>query len=43
MKRAITYRTFDLLRHGHINLPLCARALGDYLVAVPSADELNSN
>ncbi|MTV91784.1 adenylyltransferase/cytidyltransferase family protein, partial [Streptococcus pneumoniae] len=28
MKRVITYGTFDLLHHGHINLFLLAKELG---------------
>lgn len=43
MKRIITYGTYDLLHHGHINLLQRARALGDYLIVVLSTDEFNWN
>lgn len=32
MKKIITYGTFDLLHHGHINLLKRAKALGNYLI-----------
>ncbi len=41
MKKVITYGTFDLLHHGHINLLERAAALGDYLVVAISTDEFN--
>lgn len=43
MKRVITYGTFDILHHGHINLLKRAKALGDYLVVAVSTDEFNFN
>ena len=43
MKRVITYGTFDLLHHGHINLLRRARELGDYLIVALSTDEFNWN
>jgi len=41
MKKVITYGTFDLLHHGHINLLRRARALGDHLTVALSTDEFN--
>ena len=41
MKKIITYGTFDLLHHGHINLLRRARALGDHLTVALSTDEFN--
>lgn len=32
MKKVITYGTFDLLHHGHLNILRRARSLGDYLI-----------
>jgi glycerol-3-phosphate cytidylyltransferase len=39
--KVITYGTFDLLHHGHINLLRRAKELGDYLVVAISTDEFN--
>lgn len=41
MKRVITYGTFDLLHHGHINILKRAKELGDFLIVVLSTDEFN--
>jgi len=41
IKRIITYGTFDLLHHGHINLLRRCRALGDHLTVALSTDEFN--
>ena len=41
MKKILTYGTFDLLHHGHINLLQRARALGDHLTVAVSTDEFN--
>ena len=38
MKTIITYGTFDILHHGHINLLKRARALGDRLIVGLSSD-----
>jgi len=41
MRKVLTYGTFDLLHHGHINLLKRAKELGDYLVVGLSSDEFN--
>lgn len=41
MSNVITYGTFDLLHHGHINLLRRARALGTHLTVALSTDEFN--
>jgi len=41
IQRVITYGTFDLLHHGHINLLRRCRALGDHLTVALSTDEFN--
>lgn len=40
-KRVITYGTYDILHHGHINLLKRAKALGDELIVMLSTDEFN--
>lgn len=42
MKKVITYGTFDLLHHGHVNLLKRARDLGDHLTVALSTDEFNA-
>jgi glycerol-3-phosphate cytidylyltransferase len=42
MTKVITYGTFDLLHHGHINLLQRARELGDHLTVALSTDEFNA-
>lgn len=42
MKKIITYGTFDLMHHGHINILKRAKELGDYLVVGLSTDEFNA-
>lgn len=42
MKRIITYGTFDLLHHGHINILKRAKEMGDYLIVGLSSDEFNA-
>ncbi|MFD1031343.1 glycerol-3-phosphate cytidylyltransferase [Metaplanococcus flavidus] len=43
MKKVITYGTFDLLHHGHINVLKKAKQLGDYLIVGLSSDEFNAH
>lgn len=42
MKKVITYGTFDLIHHGHINILQRAKDLGDYLIVGLSSDEFNA-
>ncbi len=39
----ITYGTYDLLHHGHLNIFESAKALGDILIVGVSTDEFNSS
>jgi glycerol-3-phosphate cytidylyltransferase len=41
-KKVITYGTFDLIHHGHINILRRARELGDYLIVALSTDEFTA-
>jgi glycerol-3-phosphate cytidylyltransferase len=43
MKTVITYGTYDLFHHGHLNLLRRAKALGDILIVGLSTDEFNRN
>lgn len=41
MKKVITYGTYDLLHHGHINLLKRAKSLGDYLIVGVTTDRFD--
>lgn len=41
MRKVITYGTFDLIHHGHINILKRAKRYGDYLIVGLSTDEFN--
>ncbi|GEN57747.1 glycerol-3-phosphate cytidylyltransferase [Halolactibacillus alkaliphilus] len=42
MRKVITYGTFDLIHHGHINILRRAKDLGDHLTVAISSDEFNA-
>ena len=42
MKKVITYGTFDLIHHGHINILRRAKEMGDYLIVALSTDEFTA-
>lgn len=42
MKKVLTYGTFDLLHHGHINILRQAKEMGDHLTVAISSDEFNA-
>ncbi len=41
MRKVITYGTYDLFHHGHVNIIKRAKELGDYLIVGISSDEFN--
>lgn len=42
-KKVITYGTYDLFHHGHLNLLTRARVLGDHLTVAISTDTFNAS
>jgi glycerol-3-phosphate cytidylyltransferase len=42
MTKVLTYGTYDLLHHGHVNLLRRARELGDHLTVGLSTEEFNA-